>query len=246
MIYITGDCHGDYRKLSNKNFPEARELTKNDYVIVCGDFGYWSDDKEQRYWFNWLNERPFTTLFVDGNHENFDELCKLKVSIWNGGKVHKISESIIHLMRGQVFSIGDNLLFTFGGAQTHDIKDGILDPEDKSFKAKKRQLTKNNAQFRINHVSWWKEELPSDRELDEGIINLSRVNWQVDYIITHCASNTVQKKLSSNNTRNRLTAYFEIVRNTCKYNKWLFGHYHKDEQVTSNDICIYNNLIKLS
>lgn len=246
MIYITGDCHGNYKKLSNKNFPEARELTKNDYVIVCGDFGYWCDDKEQRYWFNWLNERPFTTLFVDGNHENFDELNKLEVSTWNGGKVHKITDSIIHLMRGQVFNIEGKTFFTFGGAQTHDIADGILDPEDADFKTKKRQLNKANAQFRINHISWWEDELPTDKELDEGLLNLSRVNWKVDYIITHCASNTIQNQLNTDKAENRLTNYFDIIRNTCIYDKWLFGHYHKDEKVTLRDKCLYHSIIKLN
>ena len=40
-IFITGDTHGDFdiEKLSLKNFPEQEELTKDDYLIVAGDFG---------------------------------------------------------------------------------------------------------------------------------------------------------------------------------------------------------------
>ena len=38
-IYITGDCHADFRKFNNENFPEQKSLDKKDYVIVCGDFG---------------------------------------------------------------------------------------------------------------------------------------------------------------------------------------------------------------
>ena len=40
-VFITGDLHGhiDIRKLTEYNFPEGQTLTKNDYVIVCGDFG---------------------------------------------------------------------------------------------------------------------------------------------------------------------------------------------------------------
>ena len=39
MIYITGDTHipVDIQKLSTKRFPEQKEMTKNDYVIICGD-----------------------------------------------------------------------------------------------------------------------------------------------------------------------------------------------------------------
>lgn len=39
MIFITGDCHFDFRKLGNQHFPEGKHLTKEDYVIICGDFG---------------------------------------------------------------------------------------------------------------------------------------------------------------------------------------------------------------
>ena len=49
MIYATGDCHGDYRRFATEIFPEQKEMTKNDYVIVCGDFGYWDESKEQKY-----------------------------------------------------------------------------------------------------------------------------------------------------------------------------------------------------
>ena len=39
MIYITGDIHGDTKRFSQANFPEQKNLTKDDFVIVLGDFG---------------------------------------------------------------------------------------------------------------------------------------------------------------------------------------------------------------
>ena len=30
MIYVTGDCHGDFRKFSTDSFPEQKEMTKDD------------------------------------------------------------------------------------------------------------------------------------------------------------------------------------------------------------------------
>ena len=40
-IYVTGDTHHDLDigKLNKKNFPTQKSMTKNDYVIICGDFG---------------------------------------------------------------------------------------------------------------------------------------------------------------------------------------------------------------
>ena len=39
MIYITGDCHNNFERFNTRNFPEQKEMTKDDYVIICGDFG---------------------------------------------------------------------------------------------------------------------------------------------------------------------------------------------------------------
>ena len=78
MIYITGDCHADFRRFNTGIFPEQHEMTMEDYVIICGDFGgVWDKDKEssrEKWWLDWLEEKSYTTLFVDGNHENFDRL----------------------------------------------------------------------------------------------------------------------------------------------------------------------------
>ncbi|MFR6682955.1 MAG: metallophosphoesterase [Dorea formicigenerans] len=78
MIYITGDCHRNFERFNTRNFPEQKEMTKDDYVIICGDFGgVWNKDGESKMEtsvLDWLDGKAFTTLFVDGNHENFDRL----------------------------------------------------------------------------------------------------------------------------------------------------------------------------
>ena len=70
-------------------------MTKSDYVIICGDFGYWADTPDQKWWLDWLEAKSFTTLWVDGNHENFDMLKNILVETWNGGKIQRIQPSII-------------------------------------------------------------------------------------------------------------------------------------------------------
>ena len=109
MIYITGDCHSNFERFNPRNFPEQKEMTKDDYVIICGDFGgVWNKDGESKMEtsaLDWLDGKAFTALFVDGNHENFDRLYAYPVEMWHGGKVHKIRSSVIHLMRGQIFEL---------------------------------------------------------------------------------------------------------------------------------------------
>lgn len=88
MIYITGDTHGEFGgRFNTKNFPEQKTMTKDDYVIVCGDFGgIWNADGESRmeeYWLDQFEERPFTLLFIDGNHDNHVRLKTYPEKMWN-------------------------------------------------------------------------------------------------------------------------------------------------------------------
>ena len=85
MIYITGDTHIpiDIKKLNTKNFSEQKTLTKEDYVIICGDFGgVWNGKNEEKYWLNWLKNKNFTTLFIDGNTKILICLKILKLQIY--------------------------------------------------------------------------------------------------------------------------------------------------------------------
>ena len=77
-VWITGDIHGDPTRFSTESFYEQKEMTKDDYCIVLGDFGLiWDhrgESKNEKWWLDWLESKPFTTLFIDGNHENHDRL----------------------------------------------------------------------------------------------------------------------------------------------------------------------------
>ena len=94
-IYITGDTHGDFQRFGSKYFPQQKEMSRGDYVVIAGDFGgLWDGSQKDQYWLDWLNKKPFTTLFVDGNHENFDLLNTLPEKEWNGGRVHVVRPAI--------------------------------------------------------------------------------------------------------------------------------------------------------
>ncbi len=251
MIFVTGDCHSDFDRFCKSIFPEQEEMTKEDYVIICGDFGgVWNKDKEsarETWWMDWLEEKPFTTLFVDGNHENFDRLYSYPVEEWHGGKVHKIRPSVIHLMRGQVFTIEGKKIFTFGGASSHDISGGILEPEDPNFKQKKKELDRGWEPYRINHVSWWAQELPTVDEMEEGRKNLEANGNEVDFIVSHCCSGSTQVFLGGGLFRpDYLTDYFEGIRQQVKFKKWFFGHYHNNRNVNAEELLLYEQIVRIS
>ena len=121
MIYVTGDCHGNFRRFTKKQLMKLPfEMTERDYVIICGDFGLlWARDKEFEYNLDRLSKLPFTILWVQGNHENYDMIREYQIEEWNGGKVrHIFRDKIILLERGQIFTIEDKTFFTFGGASS--------------------------------------------------------------------------------------------------------------------------------
>lgn len=250
MVYITGDCHADFRKFSTHNFPDQKDMTRDDIVIVCGDFGIWHDNGEERYWLKWLNDKPFTTVFVDGNHENFDRLYgnEFPVVDFHGGKAHQIREHIYHLMRGYVFEFDGKKFFAFGGASSHDIKDGILDCDDfdspHDFYQTIKRWYAEDKWFRINHVSWWKQELPTQDELAFGLQTLIRNKNKVDYIISHCCPQEVASMCGFREP-DVLTSWFNIVAHTVQFDKWFFGHYHDNRQIMGKFIMLYERIERI-
>ena len=122
MIYATGDTHGSLQRFQPEHFPEQAGMTRDDYVIICGDFGgVWDGGKKDERNLDWLESLPFTTLFVSGNHENFDRLSKYPVEEWNGGKIQRIRPHVIHLMRGQVLDVIYSVLW-----RTHRFRHKII------------------------------------------------------------------------------------------------------------------------
>lgn len=242
MIYITGDIHGNpFSRFNSTNFPEGKKMTKNDYVIICGDFGMIFGEpntktKEmlntEEYSLNWLDKKPWTTLFVDGNHENHNRLnSEFPIINFNGAKAHKIKDSIYHIMRGEVFTLEGKKFFCFGGAASHDISDGILDVEDPHWKEKAKTLVRRDQHmFRIKGLSWWPEESPSEEEMEYGIENLEKINYDVDFIITHDAPVEFKYHLGFyRNEMDDLNKYLQKIFNNCPgRTKFYCGHYHEN------------------
>lgn len=250
MVYVTGDCHADFRRFSTKNFPEQKEMTRDDTVIICGDFGgVWNGGSEEEWWLKWLSRKKFTLCFVDGNHENFTRLnSEFPVVDFHGGKAHKIKANVFHLMRGYVFEFDGKKFWCFGGAQSHDIRDGILDLYDfgsaKEFYDAIKQWSLAGKMFRINNVSWWEEELPSEEEMQRGRETLSEHGNKVDYIITHCPPQMVASCMGFKEPDIETLYFNEIAANT-EFKRWVYAHLHYDWYGFNQFQCIYERIERL-
>ena len=254
MIFITGNCHGDFSRFSEDPFwfPQQKEMTREDFVIVCGNFGIWCNTNSERWWLDWLSKKNFTLLFVDGNNENFDRLYgdEFEVVDFHGGKAHKIRKNIYHLMRGYVFTLEGKKFFAFGGARSHDIDNGILDvkdyPNTKALVDDYNRRTRNGQMLRINHSSWWKEEMPSPQEMKLGLQTLKSHDNKVDFIISQwCPQEIVSAFPHGAYEPDQLTKYFNIVAAKVDFSKWFFGHYEINTQVPSKYVMLHQRFMRI-
>ena len=204
MLYITGDTHGDQNKWMAEIHPI---LQPGDTIIIAGDFGvgFWNGPQgSEEQFFDWLQNQPYTVLFCDGNHCNFEKLEKYPVEGWNGGRVHVLRSNLLHLMRGELYTIGQKSVFAFGGGYSLD---------------KYR---------RVEGVSWWPQEMPSAQEYENAKRNLKQHENRVDIIVTHTApaassANTSERSASAGRQR-LLSVYAVSVRHQGQCGRGIPAH----------------------
>ena len=248
-IYITGDTHGeiDIHKLSTKVFPAQKEMSSEDYLIVTGDFGFpccASDIQENskahktyRYWLKWLKSKPFTILFVDGNHEHHDFWDAQPVREWHGGMVHihPEADNIVHLIRGEIYTIDGETVFAFGGASSHDIE-----PQYDEFG---RCVWKG----RTEGENWFQRENASEAEKNRAREYLEQHGNQVDIIITHtppkCVCDEILKAVGETPREDPTAEFLNEIQETVDYGLWVCGHIHKDTIDASRGIAVVYDTI---
>ncbi len=226
-IFITGDKHGTFSHLFH--FVETMAVAEDDVLLIAGDAGYvW--DGDYAYGIATL-EQTFAGIiaFVDGNHENHDLLNAMEVSIWNGGKVHKVGERTYHLMRGEAYSIYGKKFFVFGGARSVD--------KDR----------------REEGISWWASEEPTSAELAYGKENLLAHRDEIDYIITHETPLFARGQIARNKPMDAdylLPTHFEewyhFITESPRMKMWYFGHMHVDLQITSRLTGVYAGFLEIT
>lgn len=247
MIFVTGDIHGgiDISKISNENFPQAKQLTRNDYVIVCGDFGLpflpsdtWDGDQfisnkaarknQKAYinWMKWLNERNYTLLWLDGNHDNHPFWYEQPTEEWCGGKVnvHPLAENVIHLKRGEYYTIDGHTFWVMGGAASHD------------------------KEYRTEGYSWWPEEIPSMNEMRHGVETLEAHDNNVDFILTHTMPQSLMAPVTGVAYAKEPTqTYLDHIHDTANFQYWYCGHMHIDVNDMEQRIrVLYHDVVRIA
>ena len=240
MIFLTGDLHGNIDLPKLDYFYEesgGKNLTRNDYVIILGDFGMiFSADTQYGYFYDRLQihdyfeeKYPWTTLFIDGNHENFVHLKRFPSKKWHNGKATFISKHCIWLRRGNIYTIDDKTFLTIGGAYSID------------------------KQWRQPLISWWADEAITRQDINKAKKNLAVYGNKVDYILTHCAPTPIHQEIAiqeqfshADKEETKNEALLQEINVIADFKRWYFGHYHIDREFENGKYqCLYRNIISL-
>lgn len=221
-IIITGDTHADISRILKI---DDSEMTKNDIVIILGDFGViWGDSERTEYCLKVLGEKNFTTAFLDGNHENFVEIaCLEKTIFWNNGYVGLLPHGVIHLLRGEIYNINDKRIGVCGGANSVDLW------------------------HRTEGISWWREEEITNNDINKFMTIAEEYDNKVDIMLSHDAPASIIPivKLYSgvndgeiSNSQKQLEKINQII----DIKKWYFGHWHIDKKIDDKFECLYKKI----
>lgn len=221
MLYVTGDIHGDINRFHT---PQMKKLKKTDTLIICGDFGFtWETDSKEQKKLKWIGNRRYTTLFVEGSHENFKTLETFPEVEMYGGKVRQLGKRLFQLMRGEVYEIEGQKVFAFGG--------GDLDDDEEH----------------VEGVNWLVGEEPSQQDMENALENLNRLNWEVDYIVSHDILSKIKGFMVMEDDRyTQMHTFFDEIGERVQYKHWYFGHYHVDRVISSAMTAVYQKVVPVT
>lgn len=219
MVYVTGDMHGDIKKLKNA----CRKLKKGDTLLIAGDFGFiWNGGRAEKKTLAGLGKKKYRICFIDGENENFRLLAGYPDEEFCGGTAARISGDLWYLKRGEIYVIEGMKFFCMGGAKSEDIE------------AKQKAGT------------WFAEEMPGEEELRRAADNLEKHGYEVDYFLTHQPGAAILASVEAKYIDcDNLQIFLDEAAKRTRYTKWIFGKLHRDRNITYKCRAIFADVIPL-
>lgn len=215
MVYITGDCHGEFKRIFD--FCLKFKTTKDDYLIITGDVGinyYGQEDNKLK---QQLQNLPITLLCVYGNHEERPENIKTYQQVkMFGGTLYQEKQypNLLFLKDSEIYQIDNKKILVLGGA----------------FSINKELILKNG-------YKWFKDEQPSLKTKKQTLINLKKHNYQIDIILSHTCPYKylpIEKfyiGIDQSKVDQSLEHFLDKIENITTYQSWYCGHFHTDKVV---------------
>ena len=210
MIYLISDLHGKIDFAGIKKYCEI--ATDDDLLIILGDVCLeFEKTEENRKFTDYILSIEKNIAIMDGNHDNFAFLNSFPPEEWNGGIVGRITKSIVHLKRGNIYTIEGKTFFSFGGC-------------------------KSSAKWKDMGL-WYDGEEPTEEQYALARENLKKHNYKVDYILTHKYEQTPPYGSTICEALREFTLFLEA---NVEYKQWFAGHWHKNKQVDEKHTLVFD------
>ena len=228
MIWITGDVHRDFTHI--KRFCEMNNTSKDDIMICLGDVGinYLLNEKDYLLKKE-LSKYPITFFCLHGNHEERPyNLPGYKEKEWHGAKAYINPEfpNQVFAKDGEIYSLNNKKVLTIGGAYSVD------------------------KHFRIARGwKWFESEQPNEEIKEHVIQTLDKVDWCVDFVLSHtCPYNYMPRHLfllgiNQDTVDNSTEEWLQEIEDKLQYDQWYFGHFH-DYYVKDKMTMLFRDILK--
>ena len=214
MVYITGDIHGNTKRI--RAFAEQNNLNENDVIIILGDVGanYFGDMRDERTKIELSNIKA-NILCIHGNHEMRPwEVDGYSLCDWNGGKawVQDQYPSLLFAKDGEIFTLEGMRYIVIGGAYSVD------------------------SEWRIrNNFGWWSSEQPNDEV--KKYVEKQIIENQVDIVLSHTCPRKFEPLEAFLSGVDQATVdkstedWLDTIEDNIKYKSWYCGHWHIDKDI---------------
>ena len=225
MVYVTGDTHRDFDRISD--FCTKYGTTKDDVLIILGDvsINYFLDSRDRELK-KYLSGLEITLLCVHGNHEErpfmIDTYRERK---WQDGVVYCEEEfpTLLFAKDGEIYDLEGKKAIALGGAYSVD------------------------KQYRISSgAPWFPAEQPSQDIMDHAEEMLNKIDWHIDVVLSHTAplkyeptdsfSPNVDQGLVDKTTER----WLDGIEDRLDYERWYCGHYHCSRKIDRVKIMFEN------
>lgn len=230
-LVIRGDTHGlspvgGYEE-------EFSGLDEHDTLLILGDtaIGWPGYNEDTLLILNEMESHPFTTIYLFGNHDNYDYAETLPVAengmrqvVFDG----KTYERQFVVDKPMIADIADYHCLLIPGADSHDI-DCLFMPDDmEGYRISQYQRRLG----RLIGVNWWPQEAINTTALYKLL--KGRSDEHFDLVLSHDAPahfTNIASPYGGVGYRLNPTVgerYLEALYESIDYDYWFHGHFHYD------------------
>ena len=216
MIYLTGDTHGDVSRI--EEFCKQYETDRDDILIILGDAGInYDGGRRDRAVKQFLKELPITLFCIHGNHEQRPyTIDGYKETLWRGGIVYLEEEypNLLFAKDGEIFDLDGRKAIVIGGAYSID------------------------KEYRLAYgYGWWSDEQPSDDVKQYVELQLDRLGWKVDLVLSHTTplkyepTEVFLPGIDQSTVDKSTEIWLDDIEDRLDYQRWYCGHYHTEKEI---------------